>query len=464
MEDSLSHSTFSFLLSLSHPKTFALPFANESQSQLPLPQSASLPPTSIILHKQGVPVTNEDGTANLAALKKHLVVTREKYQSTIAAYLLNTGTPLGVLLPAEEVFDSSAGTRNSSTTRPTSSREKRNNTKQDKEKRQALPLADMNNDLLWAGHVGVGTPPQDFLVMFDTGSSDFFVPSTYCTGQAACQEGNKYDPDLSTTAQPQKGTFSIVYGDGSSTSGPIYTDTITIGAFSAPSQYFSPVTELSDSFAQEPEDGIMGMAYPSISNIKARHQVLASARPFGFRMSKPSGGSSELFLGGANPSRYSGDVEWHPVLKQAYYNISMEPIIGTSTTMSRPGSRTAVIDTGTTVILAPPGEAQEFWSKVPGAAKLSSSSGGSTTYYTYNCASPPTVSFQFSASGKLWKVSPADLNLGRVSVGSPRCVGAITGSDVGLGDSTWILGCSFLKNVYSVFDRTVNRVGFAVPA
>jgi hypothetical protein len=52
------------------------------------------------------------------------------------------------------------------------------------------------------------------------------------------------------------------------------------------SQYFSPVTQLSDSFSSEPEDGIMGMAYPSISNIKVRHTIAASARVFGFHLAK----------------------------------------------------------------------------------------------------------------------------------------------------------------------------------
>jgi len=74
------------------------------------------------------------------------------------------------------------------------------------------------------------------------------------------------------------------------------------------------------------------------------------------------------------------------------------------------------------------------------------------------------------------------MNLGRVSSHSQYCVGAVAGVDVGLGDSTWILGCSFLKvslsflsfssfrlltsinvqNVYTVFDPSDgNQVGFA---
>jgi cathepsin D len=45
--------------------------------------------------------------------------------------------------------------------------------------------------------------------------------------------------------------------------------------------------------------------------------------------------------------------------------------------------------------------------------------------------------------------------------GSSQFVGALAGQDIGLGSNVWLLGDSFMKNVYSVFDFDANTVRFA---
>ena len=52
-------------------------------------------------------------------------------------------------------------------------------------------------------------------------------------------------------------------------------------------------------------------------------------------------------------------------------------------------------------------------------------------------------------------------NLGETSSGSGKCVGALAGQDLGLGDDVWLLGDSFMKNVYTAFSFDKNAVGFA---
>ena len=43
-------------------------------------------------------------------------------------------------------------------------------------------------------------------------------------------------------------------------------------------------------------------------------------------------------------------------------------------------------------------------------------------------------------------------------------MGSVMGVDHGLGSNVWILGDSFMKNVYTAFDFDHNQVGFATLA
>jgi len=61
----------------------------------------------------------------------------------------------------------------------------------------------------------------------------------------------------------------ISYGDGSTTSGDVYTDTVTIGGLTATNQKMGAATTLSSSWADDPEDGLMGMAYQSLSSLNS---------------------------------------------------------------------------------------------------------------------------------------------------------------------------------------------------
>ena len=104
---------------------------------------------------------------------------------------------------------------------------------------------------------------------------------------------------------------------------------------------------------------------------------------------------------------------------------------------------------------APTAAAKQFWAAVPNSATY-----GSGGYWTYPCASPPTISFSFGgAFAEQWAVSSSALNLGRVSSGSDRCVGAVVGADIGI--NAWILGDSFLQSVYTTFDFSTNQIGFS---
>lgn len=295
--------------------------------------------------------------------------------------------------------------------------------------------------------------------------------------------------------------MNLVYGDGSRVSGPVWMDTVALAGITASGQTFGAASTISAQFNTDPTGGLLGMGYQAISQLRSmpffqtvspssipllrllvrrvverrtyelQFQLVAQNKVvspmFSFRLNAPG---SELFLGGMNPKSFvPGTTEWYPVSSQSYWVI---PGVANVNGKSSGLSFSAIIDTGTTVIVIPTTEAAKFWATVPNSGVYGSG------YYTYlfvsslllpselvltissnSCASPPVISFSFGGSTKQWVVRPVDLNLGTVSQGSPRCVGAIVGQDVGV--NAWILGDRFLEGQYTTFDLGTNRVGFS---
>lgn len=382
---------------------------------------------TIPLHKRGTPLS-KDGKIVASALARQVSKVQKKYARGNAAYKKNTG--LDLFKGVHTI-----------------------------EKRQAEALVDEDDDLEWAGTITIGTPGQSFLIDFDTGSADLWVPSSSCTS-SGCSPHKKYTASSSSTSVKKSGTFSIEYGDGSTASGPIYTDTVTVAGLSAAAQYFSAVTSESSSFASDPEDGILGLAFSSISSIGQPTLIETlysegkiSAPTFAFRLATSG---SELYLGGTDSAKYTGTIGYASLTSKTYWLTTGSSSVGS--TVGYSGAM--IIDSGTTIIVGPTSSVAKWWSKVPNYAACSTSVCGTTGYYTYLCASPPTVTF--TLGGKVFTIPSADFNLGTADSAGTRCVGAIVGTS-GVPDNAWIVGDTLMKQTYTVFDETNSRVGFATP-
>ncbi|KAI0699923.1 acid protease [Cerioporus squamosus] len=324
------------------------------------------------------------------------------------------------------------------------------------QKRDAVPLTDQGEDSLWTGAVAIGIPSQNFTVTFDTGSADLWVPSSSCK---SCGQHNKYNPSKSSKSKKQQGSFQISYGDGSTASGTPYTDTVTVGGVTVTKQFLAAVTRESSEFQGEPIDGLLGMGLPGLSNLKgtpffssAVQQGGVKEGSFAFKLAKSG---SELFVGGTNSEFYTGDIEFHSVVSETGGYWAIEGGTVTVDGKAAASQLTTIIDSGTTLVAIPPNAAAAFYQNIQGAKPLKEEQG----FYTFPCDAVPQVALSWG--GKTWLISADDFNLGMVEEGSSDCVGAFVALDLGLGDNVWLLGDTFMKNVYTVFSVDKNSVGFA---
>lgn len=117
--------------------------------------------------------------------------------------------------------------------------------------------------------VTIGTPGVTLNLDFDTGSSDLWIWSSELANASRYSRTHEiYDPRKSSTAQHVSGKWNISYGDGSSASGDVYTDAVTVAGVTIPNQDVECAKHLSESFLQDGgNDGLLGLAWPNINTV-----------------------------------------------------------------------------------------------------------------------------------------------------------------------------------------------------
>lgn len=331
-----------------------------------------------------------------------------------------------------------------------------------------VPAQDVQNDSLYLAPVSIGTPGQTLNLDFDTGSADLWVWSTNLPSNILSQaQGHTvFDPTKSSTFQQTSGeTWKIGYGDGSTASGTVGTDNVKVGGLVIKNQAVELADTMSTQFVQGTGDGLLGLAWGTINTVKpapvatpvanmiSQADIPQSAELFTAKLGSwrdandPDQGASFYtfgFIDQATVQASGQQIHYTPVdNSQGFWMFNSTSATVNGQTVDRSGN-TAIADTGTTLALVDDNTCQAIYNSIPGAKYDSTSQG-----YIYPASTTvdqlPIVTFD--VGGQQFAVQKEDL--GFADAGN----GFIYGGIQSRGNMTFdILGDTFLKSIYAIFD------------
>ncbi|XP_030369456.1 aspartic proteinase oryzasin-1-like [Scaptodrosophila lebanonensis] len=322
---------------------------------------------------------------------------------------------------------------------------------------QTLLLNNREN-LEYYGSVGMGTPPQTFKVLFDTGSANTWLPSSNCPrSNKACHQHTRYEAAKSKSHVRQGQSFLLRYGAGT-VSGFLSQDTLNVGGVQLPNLVFGEVVyHQQEIFASVTFDGIVGLGMDRIAwhnttpflTQLCQQQLLPSCI-FSVFLRREEGEvqGGELILGGIDTSRFTGALQYVPLSDTGYWQFEMDGVYVGQRKIA--GTVSTIVDTGTSLMLVPISFYQTLVSTIDPHG-LSSS-------LAQACVFEKLPDIVLVIGGVKFVLSPTDYLLEKqTKSGRMICVSGIIPIDL----SYWVLGDVFLGRYYSVYDREKLRIGFA---
>jgi len=315
------------------------------------------------------------------------------------------------------------------------------------------------------GLITVGTPPQEFRVVFDTASGQLILPNSKCDDDA-CKSHRSFQSAKSTTVKQigwaDDPTKAIEDSDdrdtksltllGADVSGEFIRDNICVGEGSKKicgvADFVGLTEENDDPFGALEFDGVLGLAPtgPDAKEFNVLQALLgqekkADAGVFAMHLSRRSG---EVSFGGYDASRLQGEPLWAPVSVNGSWIIKVDDITvnGKSTNLCGKAGCQAMVDTGSSMLMAP----GNILGNLVGQLNLDD-----------KCTKVPSLGFV--VGGSTLEVLGEDYTE-RSEAGCD--VSLATATESGKGPML-VLGYPLLQRYYTVFDMNKNRIGFALP-
>eukprot|EP00428_Durinskia_dybowskii_P005256 CAMPEP_0170285156 /NCGR_PEP_ID=MMETSP0116_2-20130129/42623_1 /TAXON_ID=400756 /ORGANISM="Durinskia baltica, Strain CSIRO CS-38" /LENGTH=455 /DNA_ID=CAMNT_0010536549 /DNA_START=66 /DNA_END=1433 /DNA_ORIENTATION=- len=312
------------------------------------------------------------------------------------------------------------------------------------------------------GQVEVGTPRQSFTVVFDTGSGNLMLPSTYCRSRA-CGMHKRFDRKASTTAEDieadgspsRKGgprdQITVTFGTGE-ISGIFLQDDVCVGSLCTNVRFVGATDETDDPFSSFNFDGVLGLALPQMAqgaDFSVMDQLVASkalkSPMFSVFLADGEMEESEITFGDVRQERMASPMFWQPVSRPTgYWQVQIRDIAINNEPQSLCANCQVAVDTGTSQLAGPTDVITDLSRRLNVKSDCS------------NYDALPSLGFVMG--NHVLNLSPQDY----VDKGPDGCEVSLMPLDVPPPNGPlFIFGDPFLRKYYTAYDRRNSQVGFA---
>ncbi|KAH8356412.1 hypothetical protein KR084_012174 [Drosophila pseudotakahashii] len=307
-------------------------------------------------------------------------------------------------------------------------------------------------NLEYYGTVSMGTPRQNFSVIFDTGSSNTWLPSINCPkSNLACQNHRRYNSSRSSSYTPDGRNFTMRYGSGRVV-GYLSKDTLHFGGADLPDLIFGESLFLQHfAFNSVRFDGLVGLGLGALAwpNTTPFLELLCAKRlvekcMFSVYFGRNGG---ELLFGGFDKSKFEGKLHYVPISQWDSWNLEVTKTkVGTK---QIGGVSNAILDTGTSLILMP----QDTYNNLLKVLSAKVQNG----YSILSCERKSLPNINILIGGKVFPLTSSEYLMELTVDRKKLCVLAIAPINRGF----WVLGDIFLGRYYTVYDATEKKIGLA---
>lgn len=338
-----------------------------------------------------------------------------------------------------------------------------------------------NEETLYFVNATIGTPAQSLRLHIDTGSSDLWVntpSSALCEGASQpCAFAGTYTANSSSTYGYVGSYFNISYVDGSGAGGDYVTDTFSIGTNG--STTLSKL-QFGIGYSSSSSQGILGIgytvnevqvgragkaAYPNLPAQMVADGVIQS-NSYSLWLNDLDADTGSILFGGVDTAQYSGSLQTLPVQKQAgVYSEFLITLTGLqlgSATLASDMALAVLLDSGSSLTYLPDSIVQTIYNQV--GATYDSSEGAAYVPCSLATKTNSSVTFQFSDPSITVAVDELVLDLVTASGKRPTFRNGQTACLFGIapaGSGTNVLGDTFLRSAYVVYDLDNNQISLA---